>query len=386
MSIITNLGNFNIINDIKQEHFSEITSLEITKINVINLKFANAIKKFVNLKKVDISTVGVYKYLSKFLLFDIDICIDLYNYIHDSKNLFADDFNNKKSEFMFRIRNLKVDYSGNIIEQIQKKNKKIDNIILFYKNLSFLNIEYLRLDYFVEELFNLTTLKELELCNYNQFIMFNDGDQINRILINNININKFVIGAYNDKNTTEEFLYYYFVLEGLDLHNGWDDFVNFFIDEYSLVNIYEREMNCDNCVELFRNDRSVLLNSDEYFLELFGKYFNMRYFDFSELNVNANLKLLLFNLDQKQNYFMYTNELNNIEIKNKSDSYNLKINSLPNDTKIINIFSYKKIIFEDNLPNTLSEININHWNGHNLHEVKHPFDLKIKITKNREWN
>lgn len=277
------------------------------------------------------------------------------------------------------------------MSKLKKKNKKINNIILFYKNLSFLNIEYLRLDYFVEELFNLTTLKELELCNYNQFIMFYDSDQINKILINNININKFVIGAYNEKNTTEEILYNFFVLEDLDLYDNWDDFVNLFIDQYHEMNGYKRELGCDNCVKLFKNNRGVLLNSDKYFRELFGKYLYMRYFDFNELNINANLKLLSCNLDQEQNYFMYTNELNNVEIKNKSDSYNLKINSLPNDTKTINIFSFSKIIFEDNLPNTLSEININHGDGfvhgdgHNLHKVKHPFDLKIKITKNH-WD
>ena len=374
MSLISNLGSYDSFNDIKEEDYNSITSIEINNINIIDELFANSIGKLINLKKINTTLCNTYNYLLKYIFFDIDICTKLYNYITDKKNIFNNNFNDKKSELMFRIKNINLNKNEDIISQFINLDKKIKPIILFFKNLTLLNIEEMEIDYFIEEFYNFTTLKKLKITNCNPILYLQNTKDINFILTNNKNIKSLVIAELKITNKKNMVLFRDDVLNKDPQY--WKYFYDIIIEAYSEHNSNLRIPNCEICPLLF-NIKELILNTN-YFDE-YIKLLNFPYcFDFNEpLIFNNNLELLKIG-----NLLYYKNKSSELKISfdifNKTIEKTLNISSLPQNISKLIIKSENTINFENNLPFNLTEINICKKCSNNLDEIKHPFGLIIK--------
>lgn len=408
MSIITNLGTYNIVSEIPK-NYEKITYLKITNKEIIT-EFSNIIKQFINLKKVDISTIMMYDYMKQFLLFDYEICEELYNYMFDTKNILNDNFDEKKAEFMLRTRNLKIDKSKDIIEQMKIKNQEIKNIKQFYKNLVKLEIEYLKIDYFIPQFFTFTSLIYFELCNCNYYLYFQDN--INVFILQNKNIKKFILNKYDNKIISEEAFfinlvdipYYMYFTETDFVYNYdnikdmedsceivyFDDYTwNYFVERYKDNYIEDcsssRKMECKRCVMTYLENKVELLKNPE-------KYkINKYYYDHFEIKW-INLKFMIDNKIEELSYYndnkfmCYKNTNNTIYINNGAWNCNLLVDYLPSDLEYLNINSNCDVNFVDNLPLILYkiELKMNHFNSNtNLNDLKIPFNCKVKITKRK---
>jgi hypothetical protein len=280
--IITNLGNYDKSEDINETEYDKITSLNITNKNDIDEALSNIIVKFINLKKVDLSGLKMYEYMAQFLLFDIVYCTALYQYITDTKNLIKNDFDVKKAEFLFKTRNIELDYKNDIIEQMQNKRQELDIINVFYRKLSKLNIEYLKCDYFVDDFFDFTSLIEFDLSNTNYFMNFTSENNINIFLKNNSNLKKFKLHKYNFS-ITEEYVFY---LKG--------DFLDHYADDYKEHNSYD--IICDQYIDFIDCNYTEFYNHpDKYFGdEYFNKIlcFKKKKINFDKLKITPKLKML----------------------------------------------------------------------------------------------
>jgi hypothetical protein len=373
MSIITNLGIFETIKELSKVEYDKITSIEITNIKLINGKFADLILFCVNLKDVNIVKLGMYFYLSKFLLFDIDQCIQMHNYLTNPKNIFLDEYDKKKADFMFWTRNLNIDWTRDIIIQLNKLNNKIINIQRFYENISRLNIEYLSVDYVSDYIYNFTSLKELFIRDYNQFHTFNSCESIKCVLQNNSNLEEFVIDPYERDLIIEEYLCFV---------GNRISFVNSFVEHYTHSQMSRKKPSCQNCINYFENNevyfRKSMKNymSDDININTIT-HLEIEDFDLNLLLTNSDIKLLSFNLNMQDEKFKYKYYEETMQII--IDSFcndNLYINNLPPEIKYLHIYSNSIIKF-DNLPTTLEKLYIDICQGHNLNKIKLPFGLEI---------
>jgi len=388
MSIITNIGTFTVSAEIPEHQYENITLLSVLEKNSIDVNFTNLIPKLINLKKVDLSKLGIYQYMKQFLLFDFDHCKKLYSYLTNPKNLFVEDFGDKRDEFLLRIKNLDIDLEEDIIEQMERKNEEIQNIKQFYKNLTKLKIEFLKTDYLVPHFFSFNSLIEFELFNCNYYILFGD---IDTFLLKNKNLKKFILNKY-EYNITHEELYFSKLVNFLlsnciskDYHYGYD---YYYFEESNFINNCEKvNFDIDKLVAdlkecIFNMNEAKVINkfniyncSEKIYV---NDYFNecINLYDLNFLIKSKIKKLSFVSLYDafEDSLMQYENKNNKIKILNLRSQNEYKINYLPYDLEYLDTNLYR-LVLEDNLPIGLKKIKV--CKDSNIDKIKIPFGCKV---------
>jgi hypothetical protein len=384
MSIVTNISSFNSSSEILEKDYENITSLSVKEKNTIDKYFTDLIPKLINLKKADLSNLGMYQYMKQFLLFDIEDCKELYLYLSNPKNIFLEDFNDKRDEFMLRIKNLDINLEEDIIEQLEEKNKELQNIKQFYKNLTKLEIEFLKTDYLVLHFFAFQTLIEFELLNCNYYILFGD---IDNFLSNNKNLKKFILNKYEYdiiheelyfsklRNLPKDYIYEYHYFEDDDNINN-DEKVSFNIDKLKdeLKDKFYN-MNLNSCGNEVINKFNIFNCSEKIFVnDYFDESIHIYDLDYLIKSKIEKLSYVAMYDDYTDSLMQYENKNNKMIILNLMCGIQYKINYLPCDLEYLYTNLYK-LTLEDNLPVTLKEIKV--LEDSNIDNIKIPFGCKV---------